>query len=209
MSIESNRKSYEKHALELSDCAETPVKMLELWLSEVEDLHDFNAMVLSTVSLELQPHSRVVLLRGLDKEGLRFFTNYDSSKGQEMGENDKVCLNFFWPSVERQVRIEGKVSKLSDEASTIYFNSRPRESQIGAWVSPQSKVIADRETLMERFRHYTNEFEGQAVPRPSNWGGYIVRPQLYEFWQGRPNRLHDRFRYILEETSWKLLRIAP
>ena len=190
--IVHHRKSYEKHSLEVEDLKATPHEMLEFWLSEVEELHDFNAMVVSSVDASGQPHSRVVLLRGVNEEGLKFYTNYASHKGQELEQNNKVALNFFWPTVERQVRVEGELFKLSDAESDAYFNSRPRESQIGAWVSPQSSIIESREILNERFREFTDKFEGHPVPRPAHWGGYIIRPNFYEFWQGRPNRLHDR-----------------
>jgi len=207
--IVHHRKSYEKHSLEVEDLKATPHEMLEFWLSEVEELHDFNAMVVSSVDASGQPHSRVVLLRGVNEEGLRFYTNYTSNKGQELEQNNKVALNFFWPSVERQVRVEGELHKLSEAESDAYFNSRPRESQIGAWVSPQSSTIESREVLNERFREFTDKFEGHPVPRPENWGGYVIRPTFFEFWQGRPNRLHDRLTYRLEEGNWKISRLAP
>jgi len=207
--IVHHRKSYEKHSLEVEDLKATPDEMLEFWLSEVEELHDFNAMVVSSVDASGQPHSRVVLLRGVNEEGLKFYTNYSSHKGQELEQNNKVALNFFWPTVERQVRVEGELHKLSDAESDAYFNSRPRESQIGAWVSPQSSTIDSREVLNERFREYTDKFEGHPVPRPAHWGGYIIRANYYEFWQGRPNRLHDRLTYRLQDGAWKISRMAP
>ncbi len=207
--IVHHRKSYEKHSLEVEDLKATPHEMLEFWLSEVEDLHDFNAMVVSSVDASGQPHSRVVLLRGVNEEGLKFYTNYTSNKGLELEQNNKVALNFFWPSVERQVRVEGELHKLSDAESDAYFNSRPRESQIGAWVSPQSSTIESREVLNERFREFTDKFEGHPVPRPAHWGGYIIRPKYFEFWQGRPNRLHDRLTYSLVEGNWSIGRMAP
>lgn len=207
--IVHHRKSYEKHSLEVEDLKATPHEMLEFWLSEVEELHDFNAMVVSSVDASGQPHSRVVLLRGVNEEGLKFYTNYASHKGQELEQNNKVALNFFWPTVERQVRVEGELFKLSDAESDAYFNSRPRESQIGAWVSPQSSIIESREILNERFREFTDKFEGHPVPRPAHWGGYIIRPNFYEFWQGRPNRLHDRLTYRLQDGVWKIGRMAP
>jgi pyridoxamine 5'-phosphate oxidase len=207
--IVHHRKSYEKHSLEVEDLKATPHEMLEFWLSEVEELHDFNAMVVSSVDASGQPHSRVVLLRGVNEEGLKFYTNYSSHKGQELEQNNKVALNFFWPTVERQVRVEGELHKLSDAESDAYFNSRPRESQIGAWVSPQSSTIDSREVLNERFREYTDKFEGHPVPRPAHWGGYIIRPKYFEFWQGRPNRLHDRLTYRLQDGAWKISRMAP
>jgi pyridoxamine 5'-phosphate oxidase len=204
-----HRKSYEKHSLEVEDLKATPHEMLEFWLSEVEELHDYNAMVVSSVDASGQPHSRVVLLRGVSEDGLKFYTNYSSHKGQELEQNNKVALNFFWPTVERQVRVEGELHKLSDAESDAYFNSRPRESQIGAWVSPQSSSIDSREILNERFREFTDKFEGHPVPRPAHWGGYIIRANYYEFWQGRPNRLHDRLTYSLVEGNWTIGRMAP
>jgi pyridoxamine 5'-phosphate oxidase len=207
--IVHHRKSYEKHSLEVEDLKAIPHEMLEFWLSEVEELHDFNAMVVSSVDASGQPHSRVVLLRGVNEEGLKFYTNYSSHKGQELEQNNKVALNFFWPTVERQVRVEGELHKLSDAESDAYFNNRPRESQIGAWVSPQSSTIDSREVLNERFREFTDKFEGHPVPRPAHWGGYIIRANYYEFWQGRPNRLHDRLTYRLQDGAWKISRMAP
>jgi pyridoxamine 5'-phosphate oxidase len=204
-----HRKSYEKHSLEVEDLKATPHEMLEFWLSEVEELHDFNAMVVSSVDAAGQPHSRVVLLRGVNEDGLKFYTNYSSNKGQELEQNNKVALNFFWPTVERQVRVEGELHKLTDAESDAYFNSRPRESQIGAWVSPQSSTIDSREVLNERFREFTDKFEGHPVPRPTHWGGYIIRPNYYEFWQGRPNRLHDRLTYTWADGNWSIGRMAP
>jgi pyridoxamine 5'-phosphate oxidase len=209
MSIESHRKSYEKHALEMTDCLDAPDSMLGLWLSEVNELPDYNAMVIGTVDAHLQPHSRVVLLRGLDEQGLRFYTNYDSNKGIEIAENNKVSVNFFWPTVERQVRVEGSIVPLSSSESDAYFHSRPRESQIGAWVSPQSQVIANRDVLSNRFEEISKQFEGKEIPRPTNWGGYLIRPNMFEFWQGRPNRLHDRIRYVKHAEGWSLMRVAP
>ena len=209
MSIESHRKSYEKHALEMTDCLDAPDSMLGLWLSEVNELPDYNSMVIGTVDAHLQPHSRVVLLRGLDEQGLRFYTNYDSNKGVEIAENNKVSVNFFWPTVERQVRVEGSIVPLSSSESDAYFHSRPRESQIGAWVSPQSQVIANRDVLSNRFEEISKQFEGKEIPRPTNWGGYLIRPNMFEFWQGRPNRLHDRIRYVKHAEGWSLMRVAP
>jgi pyridoxamine 5'-phosphate oxidase len=195
--------------LEVEDLKAAPHEMLEFWLNEVKDLHDYNAMVVSSVDASGQPHSRIVLLRGVNEDGLKFYTNYTSNKGMELEQNNKVALNFFWPSVERQVRVEGELQKLTEAESDAYFNSRPRESQIGAWVSPQSATIDSREVLNQRFREFTNKFEGQSVPRPSNWGGYLIRPNYFEFWQGRPNRLHDRLTYSLVEGNWSIGRMAP
>lgn len=209
MSIESHRKSYEKHALEITDCLHSPFTMLDLWLNEVNELADYNAMVVGTVDADMQPHSRVVLLRGLDDQGLRFYTNYDSNKGSEIASNNKVSVNFFWPTVERQVRVEGTIVPLSSSESDAYFHSRPRESKIGAWVSPQSQIIENRDVLSNRFEEISKQFEGKEIPRPTNWGGYLIRPNMFEFWQGRPNRLHDRMRYMKHGEGWNLMRVAP
>jgi pyridoxamine 5'-phosphate oxidase len=204
-----DRKSYDRNSLEVEDLKAAPHEMLEFWLNEVKELHDYNAMVVSSVDASGQPHSRIVLLRGVNADGLKFYTNYTSNKGLELEQNNKVALNFFWPTVERQVRVEGELHKLTDAESDAYFNSRPRESQIGAWVSPQSATIDSREVLNERFREFTDKFEGHPVPRPSNWGGYLIRPKYFEFWQGRPNRLHDRLTYSLVEGNWSIGRMAP
>ena len=204
-----DRKSYDRNSLEVEDLKAAPHEMLEFWLNEVKELHDYNAMIVSSVDASGQPHSRVVLLRGVNEDGLKFYTNYTSNKGMELEQNNKVALNFFWPTVERQVRVEGELQKLTDAESDAYFNSRPRESQIGAWVSPQSATIDSREILNERFREFTDKFEGQPVPRPAHWGGYIIRPKYFEFWQGRPNRLHDRLTYTSAEGNWSIGRMAP
>jgi pyridoxamine 5'-phosphate oxidase len=166
-------------------------------------------MTLATSSADGFPSARIVLLKGYDKNGFVFFTNYNSQKGQEIAVNPKACLLFFWKELERQVRIDGSIEKISAEESEIYFKSRPLGSRIGAWCSPQSSVIPDRSILDKNVAHFTKKFNEQEVPRPDHWGGYIVKPTAIEFWQGRSSRLHDRLRYSAKPEGWKLERLAP
>jgi pyridoxamine 5'-phosphate oxidase len=167
------------------------------------------AMQLSTVGLDGRPHSRIVLLKGIEDGVLVFFTNYESAKGKELQENPKVAGLFFWPQLERQLRIEGSVTKVSEETSEAYFATRPRESQIGAWASPQSNVVDSQEKLVRLYETAEKRFVGQPVPRPTHWGGYAIKPVLFEFWQGQPGRLHHRFRYEEEGNIWKITQLAP
>jgi pyridoxamine 5'-phosphate oxidase len=181
------------------------------WLMAVEsDILEPNAMALATVDIMNQPACRMVLLKGITAEGFEFYTNYNSRKALEMDQHPKVALLFFWKELERQIRIEGRVEKVSEERSREYFQSRPKESQIGAWASPQSEVIPDRSVLDDEVRKLEKEYDQHHVlPLPDDWGGYLVRPQLFEFWQGRANRLHDRFQYTLHEGEWIIERLAP
>ena len=165
-------------------------------------------MVVSTVDENLQPHSRVVLLKELTPEGFIFFTNYEGNKARQIAGNSKVSLLFFWPALERQVRITGNVEKISEAVSTVYFLSRPLDSRIGAWASPQSRIIRSKDFLEQQFEYYKLKF-GDNVPKPAHWGGYIVNPVSLEFWQGRPNRMHDRLIYSNESGEWKISRLAP
>lgn len=206
------RKDYGKDKLDTSGLLPDPLEQLKVWLTAAiaEEAEEANAMVLSTVDSLGQPSSRVVLLRALDQDlGLGFFTNYTSRKGIELDANPQASLLFFWKTLQRQVRIEGDVSKAPKEVSDDYFAGRPRESKIGAWSSPQSAIIPGRTHLEDIVGRYSDRFEGKEVPRPDFWGGYFLAPKRIEFWQGRPNRLHDRFIYKRIEGVWKVERLAP
>lgn len=203
------RKNYQHDFLNEDKLTAHPLNLFQQWLSEAINIEEEpTAMTLSTV-VDGQPDSRIVLLKQVDEAGLVFFTNYNSNKGQQIATNDKVALNFFWPKLERQVRVKGQVEKLSEASSADYFKSRPRDSQLGAWASPQSKEIVSRDELDQNFSHYSKLFENKEIEKPAHWGGFIVKPHVVEFWQGRPNRLHDRFRYELESENWTIKRLAP
>jgi len=207
------RKTYAQRTLSEADVLPDAVNQFRVWLNEAlaAQLDEPTALTLSTVSATGQPSSRVVLLKGLpDETGFLFYSNYDSRKGQELAARPQAAINFFWPGLERQVRVEGRIEKAPETLSTEYFQSRPRSSQLGAWASPQSQVIANREELEAREAHVAEEFGAQdPLPRPDNWGGYILKPHRLEFWQGRPSRLHDRIVYELEGQDWKRSRLAP
>lgn len=211
MKLADIRIDYTLRSLDISDVDRDPVTQFNKWFNEA--LHakvlEPNAMTLSTLGKNGFPNSRIVLLKGID-DGFVFFTNYQSTKGEELAEHPKVALTFFWPELERQVRVIGEVAKVSEKESDEYFFSRPFSSQIGAWVSPQSREIPNRSFLEEREQAYTKELKPDTVRRPPHWGGYRVNPIEIEFWQGRPSRLHDRILYILEKSSgWNIKRIAP
>lgn len=207
------RKTYSQRTLSEADVLPNAVQQFRTWLDEAiaAQLDEPTALTLSTVSASGQPSSRVVLLKGLpDDAGFLFYTNYNSRKGQELATQPLAALNFFWPGLERQVRVEGRVEKAPESLSTEYFQSRPRSSQVGAWASPQSQVIASREELEQREAAIADQFANQdPLPRPAHWGGYLLRPTRLEFWQGRPSRLHDRIVYELEGSNWKRSRLAP
>lgn len=213
LNIHHLREEYTAEKFEIDDVLEDPMDQFKRWFEAAMNakLPEPNAMTLATVSPEGQPSARIVLLKGFDKAGFVFFTNYSSRKGQEMTANPKVSLVFLWLELQRQVRIEGTVTKIAAEESTRYFQSRPKGSQIGAWASPQSAVIESRSVLKKKVAALEEKFaEEKVLPRPDNWGGYLVRPHLVEFWQGRANRLHDRIQYSLEDNgNWKLDRLAP
>jgi pyridoxamine 5'-phosphate oxidase len=181
-----------------------------LFLIRRAEMSDLNAMTLSTADKEGRPSARVVLLKGLDERGFIFYTNYNSRKGRELAENPDTALTFYWPQLERQVCVAGTVSKVSPEESEDYFKSRPRGSRIAAWASDQSSVVQNRGELEEKWQRIEHQYQGKEVPRPEHWGGYVLSPSRIEFWQGRPNRLHDRFRYLRQpEGGWTLERLAP
>ena len=206
------RKSYQRAELKDSDLSPDPLVLFNQWWKEALDanLTEPNAMTLATVSQDGQPSARTVLLKGISNHGFEFYTNYESKKASEMEENPKVAILFFWKELERQIRIEGVVEKVSRERSREYFQSRPLGSQIGAWASPQSRMIEDREELDNAVSRIEQKFIGQdPLPLPDHWGGYIVKPHLFEFWQGRQDRLHDRFEYVLENKLWNIRRLAP
>lgn len=206
-----HREDYGRTSLDERDLRPEPIAQFEQWFDEAEanGVPEPHVMVLSTVDTLGQPSSRIVLLRGLDSEGFTFFSNYTSRKAVEISSNAQAALLFYWPRMHRQVRVEGLVSFADAETSDRYFKQRPRGSQIGAWASPQSATIPDRQALEENVERYARRFADSEVPRPSYWGGYILRPQSVEFWQGRENRLHDRMRYRLVRDQWKIERLAP
>ena len=209
--IAALRENYTKGNLDISDVSLSPIEQFQSWFDEAvsSQLLEPNALLLSTVSNEGKPSARIVLLKGLD-HGFKFYTNYLSRKGTELIENPNACITFFWAELERQVRIEGTIEKVSPEESDEYFHSRPQGSQIGAWTSNQSMVIENREVLEERERHLTEKFSNSQIPRPPHWGGYRLVPTYLEFWQGRPSRLHDRISYSrLESGQWKIERLSP
>jgi pyridoxamine 5'-phosphate oxidase len=209
------RQEYAQAELDRIHVADDPIDQFRDWFDEALDaeVHEPNAMTLATATPDAAPSARIVLLKGVDERGFRFYTNYKSQKGRELAQNPHVALVFWWPPLERQVRIEGRAERLPEAESTEYFHSRPRGSQLGAWASPQSRVVDSREDLEENLADVTAEYEGdETIPRPPHWGGYVVRPTTIEFWQGRPNRLHDRLRYRRdnpESTDWTLERLAP
>lgn len=211
MSLRDTRIDYNKGTLGDEFKDQYPFEIFENWLALAKEKvkQDYNAMALSTFGLDGFPACRIVLLRGASKRGLVFYTNYLSHKGKELDANQKVSVNFFWRELEKQIRVNGVVEKLPAEISDVYFSSRPRKSQIGAWVSDQSSIIGTREELQAREKEMDQRFKGADVPRPEHWGGYIIKPVSYEFWQGRSGRLHDRLRFNATKEGWSSERLSP
>ena len=211
--LSNYRKSYEKGELLLNNVPDNPIELFRNWFIEVDthyDVDETNAMTVSTIGLDGFPKNRVVLLKKYTYEGFIFYTNYNSEQGKAIEANSNVCLSFFWHAAERQIIIKGRAEKISENMSDGYFESRPRGSQLGAVVSNQSEVIKDRAVLENKLVELESKFEGKEIERPKDWGGYIVMPVEIEFWQGRPNRLHDRIRYKLQKDfNWKIERLAP
>ena len=209
--MKNKRVDYQASELRRKDLVESPVEMFRIWFEQVEGIHRFEstAMTLSTTNKDGKPSSRVVLLKGYGEDGFVFYTNYESRKGQEIEENPYGSLNFYWPSQERQVRINGKLRKVSRSRTEKYFHSRPLRSQIAALASNQSGVIENRDALKKKFDELEKEFEGKDVLLPENWGGYRLEHRSVEFWQGRRDRMHDRFVYTKNGTIWQIERLAP
>jgi pyridoxamine 5'-phosphate oxidase len=211
-SVAGIRKEYSQKSLSEQTADPDPLRQFDTWWQEavVSQIDEVNAMTLATASADGLPSARVVLLKGFSTEGFVFYTNYNSYKGRQLAENPKACLVFFWKELERQVRITGIVQRTKEEDSDAYFYSRPLASQAGASISPQSTVIESREWLEKKYNEFEKQTAGGKIQRPAHWGGYLVKPVLMEFWQGRPSRLHDRLEYSLQESGeWKIERLAP
>ncbi|MFC7348435.1 pyridoxamine 5'-phosphate oxidase [Chryseobacterium zhengzhouense] len=210
--LHNKRKVYEKLQLVESEIKENPIEQFRDWFLEASEnpsISEANAMSVSTLEEDGCPRTRMVLLKQYTYEGFIFYTNYESRKGKSIEKTHKACLHFFWPGLERQIIIKADLERVAENLSDGYFHSRPKGSQLGAVVSPQSQEIPDREFLEERLKNLEKEYENTEVPRPENWGGYIAKPYEIEFWQGRPNRLHDRIIYKLDGLDWKISRLAP
>ena len=213
MNLRDRRIQYETAGLNFDDLDESPIQQWHAWYIEAveAELAEPNAMAVSTIDVEGMPDSRIVLVRGLDDDGLTFFGNYNSAKGQQIDANPVASAVFPWIGLHRQVRVRGSIEMLPRHESDAYFASRPRDSQLGAWASPQSEVIEGRDILNQRHAEFAEKFAGVEVVRPPHWGGWLLVPEVFEFWQGRPNRLHDRFRYRRDDATqdWAIERLAP
>lgn len=210
--IKSVRREYANKPLTIHDVDADPFRQFDRWFQEAidSDIRDVNAMTLATVNREWAPRARIVLLRDIDERGLVFFTNYQSEKGTDLAHQPAACLNFFWVELDRQVRVTGRAEKVEESVSDAYFKARPRDSQIGAWASEQSKELEGREALDEKYREMAERFAESDIPRPPHWGGYRIVPDGFEFWQGRESRLHDRILYRVDrESGWEKVRLAP
>jgi pyridoxamine 5'-phosphate oxidase len=210
--IDERRKEHSLFSLREEDLDPDPIRQFQSWFSEasLSEVPEVNAMALATATPDGRPSVRMLLLRGVDERGFTFFTNYDSRKARELEANPYAAMVFFWHDLERQVRVEGRVERVSAEESDRYFHSRPAGSRLGAWASTQSAVISSREALEARFGELEGQYADGSIPRPENWGGYRLIPDSIEFWQGRPNRLHDRLRYTRrDQGGWLIERLAP
>jgi pyridoxamine 5'-phosphate oxidase len=209
--IQDLRKNYKLKSLDQKDVLENPYEQFSLWFEETlnSQLPEPNAMILATATKDGKPSVRALLLKGFDENGFVFYTNYESRKGKEIALNNCASILFFWPELERQIRLEGIVEKISPEESKRYFDTRPYKSRIGAWASNQSEIIENRFFIVKKFIKYFIKFHSKDIPLPPYWGGYILKPDVFEFWQGRANRLHDRVRYKLENKIWKIERLSP
>ena len=214
MSVRDRRIQYETAEVERSDLHDNPFTQWHTWYDQAAEagVTEPNAMTVSTIGLDGVPDSRIVLARGVDDTGIVFYTNYASEKSEQLQKKPVASAVFAWLDLHRQVRVRGQVFQVPQQQSDEYFASRPRDSQLGAWASPQSQVISDRSVLTERLEQFRKQFDGSDVPRPPSWGGWLIAPTMFEFWQGRPSRLHDRFRYSRPNTSataWTIERLAP
>ena len=211
--LSNYRKNYQKSELSEEGITDNPMELFQKWFYEVEEFGgdtEVNAMAVSTIGIDGFPKTRMVLLKKYTWEGFIFFTHHDSEKGKAIALNPNVCVSFFWPNIERQIIIKGVAEKLSENLSDGYFESRPEGSKLGAWASVQSEVVPSRDFLDERLASFEKKFENKEIVRPKYWGGILVKPVSIEFWQGRPNRMHDRIRYTLQEDyNWKIERLAP
>jgi pyridoxamine 5'-phosphate oxidase len=210
--LRTTREPYEDRALLECDMPPGPIDALRKWIDEAfhhPEIREPNAMCVATVGPDMQPSARIVLLRGLDDRGLVFYTSYFSRKGHHIEANPRAAATFYWPPLHRQVRVEGTIAKISDDESDAYFASRPRGHQLSAWSSEQSEPVENRNMLEERMEHFEARFEGEDVPRPHSWGGYLITPERVEFWQGRQNRVHDRLEYFRDASAWRLRRLQP
>jgi pyridoxamine 5'-phosphate oxidase len=211
--LSNYRKNYERNPLLKNNISENPIELFQKWFYEADEfdgIEEPNIMHLATIGLDGFPKNRVVLLKRFTWEGFVFYTNYTSEKGKAIAKNPNVCATFFWHAMENQIIIKGKAEKIAKNLSDGYFESRPDGSKLGAWASDQSKVIESREALDAKLQSYENKFRDSEIPRPNYWGGYIIKPISIEFWQGRPNRMHDRIRYTLQDNfEWKIERLEP
>ncbi len=211
MDVSKLRKEYEEEGIDTANALDDPIKQFQTWYDQAKEaqIPEPDAAVIASVNEEEYPSSRFVLVRKVDENGFVFYTNYRSDKATSFSLSPKVSLTFGWLPLHRQVRVHGLVEVASEKESDDYFSQRPRGHQIGAWASPQGQAIPDRETLISRYKEIAEKFGEERIPRPEHWGGYRIRPTMIEFWQGRPDRLHDRLRYTRESDSWLIERLAP